>query len=221
MLEQRIQQHFIDGADLKYQTGPVLSKPLSQAMQAILACVTSGGKLLACGAGISDVLAQQFAAQFVGRFERDRPELAALALRGDLMDPGADTAGALDRDLFARQVRALGQPGDVLLCFSASGQSAAVQAAVASAHEREMTVIALTGGAGGSGGKGSGGGSQGAVHAASNGGAVGRALRETDVHVCVPSDRPARIHEVHLLALHCLCDGVDAQLLGEQEGSTP
>jgi D-sedoheptulose 7-phosphate isomerase len=217
MLEQRIQQHFIDGADLKYQAGPVLSKPLAQAMQAVLACVTSGGKILACGAGISGVLAQQFAAHFVGRFERERPELAALALVADMADPAADSPDALERDVFARQVRALGQAGDVLLCFSPSGQSAAVLAAVLAAHEREMTVVALTGGASGQragsavvkqDGKGS-----------STGGAIGRSLRETDVHVCVPSERTARIHEVHLLALHCLCDGVDAQLLGEQEGS--
>ncbi len=216
MFEQRIQQHFIDGADLKYQAGPVLSKPLSQAMQAVLVCVTSGGKILACGAGISGVLAQQFAAHFIGRFERERPELAALALTADMTDPRADGADALERDVFARQVRALGQAGDVLLCFSPSGQSAAVLAAVQAAHEREMTVVALTGNAigpraggveGFQGGKGS-----------SSGGSIGRSLRETDVHVCVPSERAARIHEVHLLALHCLCDGVDAQLLGEQEG---
>ncbi|MFS2055071.1 SIS domain-containing protein, partial [Variovorax sp. CT11-76] len=87
MLEQRIQQHFIDSADLKYQAGPILSKPISQAMQAILACVTSGGKVLACGSGVSGLLATQFASQFVGRFERERPELAAIALPGDSTDP--------------------------------------------------------------------------------------------------------------------------------------
>ena len=94
-------------------------------------------------------------------------------------------------------MRALGQSGDVLLAFSTSGQSAPVLAALRAAHEREMTVIAFTGGVGHGGG-----------------GAIGRALRETDVQVCVSHDRMARIHEVHLLALHCLCDGVDAQLLG-------
>ncbi|MDH6591592.1 D-sedoheptulose 7-phosphate isomerase [Variovorax sp. TBS-050B] len=204
MLEQRIQQHFIDSADLKYQAGPVLSKSISQAMQAILACVTSGGKILACGAGVSGLLAAQFAAHFVGRFERERPELGAIALPGDSHDPAADTAGAVDADRFARQVRALGQAGDVLLVLSASGQSAAVLAAVLAAHERDMTVVALLGNAGGGG----------------TGGAVGRALRETDVQIGVAHERAARIHEVHLLALHCLCDGVDAQLLGEQEAST-
>ena len=200
MLEQRIQQHFIDSADLKYQAGPALSKPISQAMQALLACVTSGGKILACGAGVSGLLAQQFAAQFVGRFERERPGLAALALLGgDPSDPAADTPEAADAGHFARQVHALGQAGDVLLALSATGQAAGVLAAIEAAHAREMTVVALLG---------------------ASGGAAGRALRETDVQVRVPHERAVRIHEVHLIALHCLCDGVDAQLLGEQEGST-
>ena len=203
MLEQRIQQHFIDSADLKYQAGPLLSKSVSQAMGALLACLTSGGKILACGAGVSGLLANQFAAQLVGRFERDRPELAAIALPGLPNDPLADTAEAADPDGLARQVRALGQAGDVLLALSASGNAATVLAALSAAHEREMSVIAFTGGIGHGGG-----------------GAIGRALRETDVQVCVPHERAARIHEVHLLALHCLCDGVDVQLLGEQEAST-
>jgi D-sedoheptulose 7-phosphate isomerase len=214
MLEQRIQQHFIDSADLKYQTGPVLSKPISQAMQAILACVTSGGKVLACGSGVSGLLAAQFAAQFVGRFERERPELGAIALPGDTTDPEADTAGAMDSDRFARQVRALGQAGDVLLALSASGQSAAVLAAVTAAHERDMTVVALLGNAVSGPPSAPGAGSSG------SGGAIGRALRETDVQISVPHERAARIHEIHQLALHCLCDGVDAQLLGEQEVSS-
>jgi D-sedoheptulose 7-phosphate isomerase len=208
MLEQRIQQHFIDSADLKYQAGPLLGKPISQAMQALLACVTSGGKILACGAGVSGLLAAQFAAQFIGRFERDRPGLGAIALPFDAIDPAADTPEAGDPDRFARQVRALGQGGDVLLALSASGQSAAVLAALEAAHARDMTVVALLGNAAGS-----------AASSSNPGGAVGRALRETDVQICVPHERAARIHEVHLLVLHCLCDGVDAQLLGEQEGS--
>jgi D-sedoheptulose 7-phosphate isomerase len=203
MLEQRIQQHFIDSADLKYQAGPLLGKSVSQAMQALLACVTSGGKILACGAGVSGFLAAQFAAQFIGRFERDRPELAAIALPGDATDPAADTLDAPDSDRYARQVRALGQAGDVLLVLSASGQSASVLAAVEAAHARDMTVVALLGNAANAGG--------------GPGGAVGRALRETDVQICVPHERTARIHEIHLLVLHCLCDGVDAILLGDQD----
>jgi D-sedoheptulose 7-phosphate isomerase len=198
MLEQRIQQHFIDSADLKYQAAQVLSKPIAAGVQALLACVTSGGKVLSCGNGGSAADAQHFSAEFVGRFERERPELAAVALT---TDTSILTAIANDYDwnrVFSKQVRALGQSGDVLLAISTSGNSGNVIAAVEAAHEREMTVIALTG---------------------RGGGKMGALLRETDVHICVPHERTARIQEVHLLTLHCLCDGVDAQLLGEQEPS--
>ena len=196
MLEQRIQQHFIDSADLKYQSAQSLSKPIAAAVQAMLACVTSGGKVLACGNGGSAADAQHFAAEFIGRFERERPELAALALT---TDSSILTAIANDYDfdrIFSKQVRGLGQAGDVLLALSTSGNSGNVLAAIEAAHEREMTVVALTG---------------------RGGGKITQLLRETDVHVCVPHDRTARIQEVHLLVLHCICDGVDTQLLGEQE----
>ena len=196
MLEQRIEQQFIDSADLKYQTAQSLSKPVAAAVQALMACVTSGGKVLACGNGGSAADAQHFSAEFVGRFERERPELAALALT---TDSSILTALANDYDfsqVFSKQVRALGQSGDVLLAISTSGNSANVLNAISAAHERDMVVIALTG---------------------KGGGAIGPALRETDVFVCVPHERTSRIQEVHLLILHCLCDGVDFQLLGEMD----
>lgn len=196
MLELRIQQHFIASADLKYQAAEILSKPIAAAVQAILACVTSGGKVLACGNGGSAADAQHFAAEFIGRFERERPELGAIALT---TDSSILTAVANDYDyasVFARQVRALGQAADVLLALTTSGNSANVLAAVEAAHERDMTVVALTG---------------------KGGGRLAHALRDTDVHICVPHERTMRIQEVHLLVLHCLCDGVDAHLLGEQE----
>ncbi len=199
MLEQRIQQHFIDSADLKYQSAQTLSKPIAAAVQAILACVTSGGKVLACGNGGSAADAQHFAAEFVGRFERERPELGAIALT---TDSSILTAIANDYDfsvIFSRQVRALGSPGDVLLAISTSGNSANVLAAVEAAHERDMVVVALTG---------------------RGGGKMTHALRDTDVHICVPHERTARVQEVHLLVLHCICDAVDTQLMGEQEGTT-
>lgn len=198
MLEQRIQQHFVDSADLKYQAAQTLNKPIAAAIQAVLACVTSGGKVLACGNGGSAADAQHFAAEFVGRFERERPELGAIALT---TDSSILTAVANDYDfsqVFAKQVRALGQPGDVLLAITTSGNSPNVLAAIEAAHGREMTVVALTG---------------------RGGGRMGQALRETDVHICVPHDRTARIQEVHLLAIHCICDGVDATLLGDQEAN--
>jgi D-sedoheptulose 7-phosphate isomerase len=199
MLEQRIEQHFIDSADLKYQAAQVLSKPIAAAVQAILASVTSGGKVLACGNGGSAADAQHFAAEFVGRYERERPELGAIALT---TDSSILTAIANDYDfsvIFSKQVRALGSAGDVLLAMSTSGNSANVLAAIEAAHERDMTVVALTG---------------------RSGGKMTQALRETDVHICVPHERTARIQEVHLLVIHCICDGVDAQLLGDQESST-
>ena len=196
MLELRIQQHFIESADLKYQSAEPLSKPIAAAVQAILACVTSGGKVLACGSAGSAADAQHFAAQFVGRFERERPELAALALTTDSAVLSTIASTYDSSQIFARQVRALGQAGDVLLALCTSGESPAVLEAIASAHARDMTVVALSG---------------------RSGGRVGAALRETDVHICVPHDRIARIQEVHVLALHCICDGVDTQLLGEQE----
>jgi D-sedoheptulose 7-phosphate isomerase len=196
MLEQRIEQQFIDSADLKYQSAQTLSKPIAAAVGALLMCVTGGGKVMACGNGGSAADAQHFAAEFVGRFERERPELGAIALS---TDSSIITAIANDYhfdQIFSKQVRALGQPGDVLLAISTSGNSRNVLAAIEAAHERDLIVVALTG---------------------KGGGKIAQVLRETDVHICVPHDRTARIQEVHLLVLHCLCDGVDSQLLGEQE----
>ena len=199
MLEQRIQQHFIESADLKYQAAQVLSKPIADAVQAVLASVTSGAKVLVCGNGGSAADAQHFAAEFVGRFERERPGLGAIALT---TDTSVLTAVANDysyNEIFSKQVRALGQVGDVLVVITSSGNSANILMAVEAAHERDMTVIALTG---------------------RGGGKLAGVLRDTDVHICVPHDRTARVQEVHILALHCICDGVDTQLLGEQENPT-
>ena len=198
MLEQRIQQQFFDSADLKYAAAEVLSKPIADAVSALVGCITSGGKVLSCGNGGSAGDAQHFAAEFVGRFERERPGLAAIALT---TDSSILTAIGNDYDfnaIFSKQVQALGAPGDVLLAISTSGDSANVIAALDAAHAKEMTVIALTG---------------------RKGGKMGERLSETDVHICVPHERTARIQEVHLLVLHCLCDAVDLQLLGEQENT--
>jgi D-sedoheptulose 7-phosphate isomerase len=200
MLEQRIEKHFIDSADLKYQAAQVLAKPIAQATEALLACVTNGGKVLICGNGGSAADAQHFAAEFVGRYERERPELAAIALSTD-----SSILTAIGNDygfehIFSKQVRALGTGGDVLVAISTSGNSANVIAAIEVAQQREMIVIALTGNKDGKGG-----------------GKIGVMLSETDVHICVPHERTARIQEVHLLTLHCMCDGVDAMLLGDQE----
>ena len=196
MIEQRIQQQFFDSADLMYAAADVLSKPIADAVEAVMGCITAGGKLMVCGNGGSASDAQHFAAEFVGRFERERPGLAALALT---TDTAILTAIGNDYDfnaIFSKQVQALGTPGDVLIAITTSGNSANVLSAVQAAHAKDMTVVALTGRAGGK---------------------LGALLMDTDVHICVPHDRTARIQEIHGLALHCLCDAVDQQLLGEQE----
>ncbi|MFT5933841.1 MAG: D-sedoheptulose 7-phosphate isomerase [Hydrogenophaga sp.] len=200
MLVQRIQQQFIDSADLKYQCAQTLAPHVEAAVGAVLASVTGGGKVLTCGNGASAAAAQQFAASFIGRYDRDRPELAALSLCADASVLTGITNDFDARSVFSRQVRALGQAGDVLLAISTTGNSPNVLAAVDAAHERDMTVLALTG---------------------ARGGALAQRLRDTDVQVCVPHDMPARILEVHHLVLHCICDGVDAQLLGLPDAIDP
>lgn len=196
MLEQRIQQHFFDTADLNYAAAEVLSKPIADAVEMLIGCITAGGKVLSCGNGGSAALAQKFAGEFVGRYERDRPGLPAMSLAADgavLTAIGFEQAFA---EVFSRQVQALGQPGDVLLAISTGGNAANVLGAVEAARAKDMSVIALTGG---------------------KGGRLREFLTDTDVLVCVPHERAARIQEVHLLALHCIFDAVDLQLLGEQE----
>jgi len=194
MLEQRIQQQFFDSADLKYAAAEHLTRPVADASHALIGAITSGVKVLVCGNGAGAGIAQHLAAQLVGRFERERPGLAALCLAAD-----ATMLTALGRDdgfeqLFAKQVLALGHPGDVLVVLSEDGQQPNLLAAVEAAHDKEMSVIALTGRAGG---------------------AMASALHDTDMHICVPHDRPARVHELHLLVVHCLCEAVDLQLLGD------
>ena len=196
MLEQRIQQQFFDSADLKYAAAEILAKPIADAVGTLVGCITAGGKVLVCGNGGSASDAQHFAAEFIGRFERERPGLPAIALS---TDSSILTAIGNDYDfnaIFSKQVQAIGAPGDVLLAISTSGNSANVLAAVDAAHAKDMAVIGLTG---------------------RTGGKMRELLLETDVHVCVPHERTARIQEVHLLVIHCLCDAVDLQLLGSEE----
>jgi D-sedoheptulose 7-phosphate isomerase len=198
MLEQRIQQHFFESADLKYQSAEVLSRPIAEAASALVGCITAGGKVLVCGGRRSVAAARQLATDLIGQFERERPGLAAIGLALD----GAVLAGPAEgpdyTSVFAQQVQALGQPGDVLVVVSATGESSVVLAAVDAARAKDMTIVALTG---------------------RGGGALVRRLSDTDVNVCVPHDRVSRIREVHQLVLHCLCDAVDLQLLGEQDSA--
>jgi D-sedoheptulose 7-phosphate isomerase len=190
----RIHEHFADSAALKTRAADALAPVIARGVDTLSQCFLNSGKVLACGNGGSAADCQHFAAELVGRFERERPELAAVALTTDssiLTAIGNDYA--YDQ-IFAKQVRALGAPGDVLFAISTSGNSGNVIEAIKAAHTKDMTIIAMTG---------------------RGGGKIGTLLKEADVHICVPHERTARIQEVHLLTLHCLCDGVDVALLGE------
>ncbi len=175
------------------QSASVLARPIAEAVDLMFAALSNGNRILACGNGGSAADCQHFAAELVGRFERERLPLPAIALSTDssiLTAIGNDYSFA---EIFSKQVQALGQAGDVLLAISTSGNSANVVGAVEAALERDMRVVALTG---------------------KGGGALANMLTDVDVHLCVPHERTARIQEVHLLIIHCLCDGIDAGLFG-------
>jgi len=195
MLIERIKRQFQESASTKLAAFEALAAPIAAAVDTIFAAFANNGKVLICANGGSAADAQHFAAELVGRFEQERPALPAIALTTDssiLTALGNDYSFA---QIFARQVSALGRPGDILVAISTSGHSENILAAIESAHEQEMLVIALTG---------------------KRGGRVKEVLFDTDLHICVPSERTARIQEVHALTIHCLCDGIDAMLLGDK-----
>jgi D-sedoheptulose 7-phosphate isomerase len=189
----RVTQHFDDSAQVKLESKDVLAQPIVDAAQAMVAALLNDRKILACGNGGSAADAQHFAAELVNRFEVERPGLPAIALT---TDSSVITSIANDYDynlIFSKQVRALGMEGDVLIAISTSGNSTNVMEAISAAHERGMIVVALTG---------------------RDGGNMGPLLSENDFHICVPTQRTARIQEVHLLTIHCLCDLIDNLLFG-------
>jgi D-sedoheptulose 7-phosphate isomerase len=195
-LISRIGRHFSDSAQAKLDAIEALAAPLAGAVELMVATLVGNGKILACGNGGSAADAQHFAAELVGRFETERQGLASIALSTDssIMTAVANDYGY--KTVFERQVRALGQPGDLLLAISTSGNSPNVVEAIRAAHDNELRVVALTG---------------------RGGGEIGQMLTDADVHLCVPSERTARIQEIHLLIVHCLCDGIDCLLLGVEE----
>lgn len=192
----RVTRNFEDSAQTKLDTVEMLAAPIAAGIETITASLINGGKILACGNGGSAADAQHFAAELVGRYEAERQGLAAIALTTDTSILTAVGNDYTFSQIFARQVQALGNTGDVLLAISTSGNSANVVEAINAAHQANLRVIALTG---------------------RNGGKIGEMLRHDDIHLCVPVERTARIQETHLLIIHCLCDGIDSLLLGVEE----
>ena len=194
MLLKRIQQQFLDSTETKQQATAVMAIPIEQAIRLMTACLAAGGKIMACGNGGSAADSQHFAAELLNRFEKERPPLAAMALTTDTSTLTSIANDYRYEDVFSKQVQALGKPGDVLLAISTSGNSPNVIEAIHAAHARGIRVVALTG---------------------KNGGKMNSLLTPDDIHLCVPAERTARIQEVHLLTIHCLCDGIDALILGD------
>jgi D-sedoheptulose 7-phosphate isomerase len=196
MNTQRILAHFQESAELKMKSAATLAQPISQAVELMFGALSNGNKILACGNGGSAADCQHFAAELVGRFERERFPLPAIALTCDTSILTAVGNDYSFREIFSKQVQAFGQAGDILLAISTSGNSANVLAAVEAALEREMRIVALTG---------------------KDGGALAKLLTDADVHINVQHARTARIQEVHLCAIHCICDGIDVALFGGDE----
>jgi D-sedoheptulose 7-phosphate isomerase len=191
VIQSRIAAHFAESADLKRAAAAVLTEPLVRAADIMVEALRGGGKILACGNGGSAADAQHFAAELVNRFEMERPPLAAIALSTDTSSLTSIANDYAYLQVFSKPLRAIGRRGDVLLAISTSGNSANVIDAVQAAHELGIRVVALTG---------------------NGGGKMSAALRPEDAHLCVPHKKTARIQEVHLVCIHCLCDAIDTLL---------
>jgi D-sedoheptulose 7-phosphate isomerase len=190
-LSARIASHFNESAKLKLAAAETLAAPIARAAELLVETLRGGGKILACGNGGSAADAQHFAAEHINRFEIERPPLAALALTTDTSNLTSIANDYAYQQVFSKQLRALGRRGDALIAISTSGNSANVLDAMHAAHEVGVRVVALTG---------------------NGGGKMAAALRTDDAHICVPHKSTARIQEVHILALHCLCDAIDSLL---------
>ena len=193
-IENRITRHFQDSIDTKQRVVAALTPHIATASHSMMNCLKNGGKILSCGNGGSAADSQHFAAELVGRFEREREELAAIALTTDSSILTAVGNDYSFDEIFSKQVRALGKRGDILFAISTSGNSKNVVAAIDAAHLKGMNVVAMTG---------------------RNGGNIAGLMQTGDVLLNVDSQVTTRIQEVHLLMLHCLCDAIDNLMFGE------
>jgi D-sedoheptulose 7-phosphate isomerase len=190
-MEQRVRRHFEDSIATK-QAAMILAPAITAAAASMTRCLLEDGKVLSCGNGGSAADAQHFSSELLNRFELERPGLPAVALTTDSSTLTSIANDYAFVEIFSKQVRALGQPADVLLAISTSGNSENIVRAIHAGHERGMRVVALTG---------------------RDGGAIAGLMADDDIEIRVPADRTARIQEVHLLVIHCLCDLIDAELL--------
>ncbi len=193
-LISRVSQNFQDSISTKQLAAELLVEPIANAARAMTQSILAGNKILSCGNGGSAGDAQHFSSEMLNRFEMERPGLPAIALTTDTSTITSIANDYSYEQIFSKQVLALGSQGDILLAISTSGNSGNVCLAMEAAHERGMRVIALTG---------------------RNGGRMADILGPDDVEIRVPSESTARTQEVHLLVIHCLCDLIDHQLLGQ------
>ena len=194
---EKIKANFTESIQTKISAIEILPEAIEKAAYMMVEALIRGNKILTCGNGGSASDAQRFSSEMLNRFERDRPSLPAIALSTDTSTLTAIANDTAFDEVFAKQVRALGQPGDILLAISSSGNARNVIAAVEAALSRDMTIVVLTG---------------------RDGGEIAGFLSEHDVEIRVPSNRTARIQEVHLLAIHNLCECIDDSLFPADHG---
>ncbi|WP_456412321.1 phosphoheptose isomerase [Thiolapillus sp.] len=194
-LIERINRLFTDSIETKQASLPRIATPIKEAAEMMVNCLLEGGKILCCGNGGSAGDAQHFSSEMLNRFERERPGLPAIALTTDSSTLTSIANDYAYQEVFAKQISALGHPGDILLAISTSGNSLNILRAVETAKEQQMKVVALSG---------------------KDGGKLSSLLHKEDREIRIDNPSTARIQEVHLLAIHCLCDLIDTQLLGEE-----
>ena len=192
---QRVIDNFEESIQLKSDSSRLLAPAIAASAELMTNCLLNEGKFLSCGNGGSASDAQHFSSEMLNRFEMERPGLPAIALTTDTSTLTSIANDYQFADIFSKQIRALGRPGDVLLGISTSGESLNIVHAIDAAHDRNMKVVALTG---------------------REGGQITDLIQETDIEIRVPSWSTARIQEVHLIIIHCICDLIDRRLLGQE-----